>query len=106
MGGSWKFNDIANVSQGTTRQALSAVITPNGRVRSITIQADDGNTDSIFVGGPTVASAGGRGIELTAGQAYTSPATDDGLDISTIFVVGGAAAQTLRLTYWEGGPYA
>jgi len=102
----WKLGGPANVTLGTTAQVLNSLISPVGIVRSFTVLADDGNTGSVYLGDADVVSGGGEGIELTAGLSYTSPATENGLDISTVFLVGSAAGQIVRVMFWQGAPYA
>ena len=106
MGTAWKLGSPVNVTVGTAAQALSDLISPSGRVRNFTLQADDDNSNSIFVGDSAVVTGGTEAAELVAGASYASPSTESGLDISTVYVVGGAANQTLRIVFWEGGPYA
>ena len=104
--GAWRMKSVANVTVGTAAVALDSLISPNGMVRNFTLQADDGNSNSIFLGDSDIATGGGEGAELVAGANYPSPVSEKGLDISTVYVVGGAAGQILRIVFWEGGPYA
>ncbi len=101
--GAWRAKSVANVAVGVGVQALSDIITPTGKIHSFLLQSDDGNSGNIFVGDSDVATGGGEGGKLTAGQSYTSPASEKGLDISTFNVVASAANQTMRVLYWESG---
>ena len=101
--GAWRVKSIASVTVGTAIQALLDLITPTGIIHSFLLQADDGNSGNIFVGDSDVVTGGGEGGKLTAGQSYTSPATQRGLDISTFHVVASAVGQTMRVIYWESG---
>ena len=98
-----KADDVADQTIGTTAVAVDSFVSPNGLLVSITLKAADGNSANIRVGGSSVSTS--RGANLTAGQSYTI-SLGEGLDISTLFVVGSAAGQTLEVIYWEGPPYA
>ena len=98
----WKANDAPDETVTTTRVALSSFITRNGLVKSVTLQADDGNAGTIHVGGSSVSTS--RGAKLAAGQSYTTPATDKGIDLDALYVVGSENG-TLHVIFFEDEPF-
>ena len=103
MGYGWKMGDAVDLAVGITRQALSDIVLCGAILHAVTLQADDDNSGNIWVGGSAVAV--GRGNRLVAGQVYSSPASEGGLDIATMHVIASAEGQTLHITFWESGSH-
>ena len=69
-------------------------------VKTITIEADDGNANDIFVGDSTV-TTDKYSAKLAAGERFEWNADDDagalGIDPSTIYLISDAAAQAVQI---------
>jgi len=59
--------------------------------KSIVLKADDDNSNSVYIGGPSV-SVAQNGFRLKAGQMVPMI---DVIDLAEIYAIGGAAAQVL-----------
>lgn len=71
---------------GAAKAALASAETPLKRY--VIIKADLGNSNNVFVGGPTVTTS--TGFMLDAGES-TPPIHID--DLSKVYVIGDAASQ-------------
>lgn len=82
------------VATGTAvRLAATPIATGTEAKQGIILQADSGNSGTIYVGGPTVTAA--NGIQLPAGASTTVPVGDPYF----IFAIASASSQTLRINY-------
>ncbi len=96
----FKKNVCKQQSVGTSATALTALALTDEVVapEQIFVQALSGNTGKITIGRTNGVSAGGAGIELTAGQNTVLPSKK----VSDWYVIATASSQLLNIIYSSG----
>ena len=95
---------LGHTNKAVTTAGTAVALASSTRVRSVMIQANNANTNNIYVGGSTVSSSS-YGTFLTAGNSVTIEAPDMGnsgandLDLADIYIDADTDGEGVSVTY-------